>query len=358
MNKNLLKIAEKRAEYTDHKNKQTLIIIEQIHHSYEKNPDKKLKKAINSLQEVIFQMLTELDSEGHDLLGLEDISYTDNEEVDAEEAASMAAYNADEISQWQYEKRYPKHFKTFCVDVVNMFGIRSGMAFAAEKLLGKEEILKKQHDFLIELLESQFAELDDAQKRKFLTKMREAKEKYPKTSDTSLFFAIVINSLVKGLLEGMGELFSAVKIIEYALVQSKSAKKWDTTDNTEQLLNEIRQEFVDFVKEFFMKAEKKADSSQNIALFDLYFKTFIQFISQNYQNALTMAPKADFLMDTWRCEQVIKNCLKTLQNENSDEMIIVFGAAHSNTLLEECKKQGLNCVVLRPKHQLWEKLGI
>lgn len=337
-------------------NQLSLIIIEQVHHSYAPqvilpSQSAKLTNEINELQKKIFQILSILDEEGLELLGIEDISYKDDEEIDQAEALKMVKNSeADKISTWHYETVFPGHFKTFCPDIINIGGIRRAVGFAGTKLMGNSKNLIKQQEYFQAFFTEHLLNLTSAEKNAIWNQIRAHHKKNSQVSYTALFLNMVINSQVQGFIEALGEYFAATAITAYlakCIHQDFSHEK----DRTESLLPEIQSQFTELVQELFETAEKKAD-------FDLMAASFMNFLEITYKETVLATFKFEKLLNEERSKIVVTNCQKIMFNEQKNAMIIVFGAAHSGSLLKECRKQRINCLIIRPKHPLWEKINL
>ena len=290
---NIKKIAEIRAIYSAKSAKAPLIvIIEQIHHNFiQKKAKKELTEATNKLQKDIFKLLKELKKQDIQVLGVEDITYPDNLEVDEKEAAEMIKKSHNNnINTWYYEKQFPGDFKTYCVDLINICGIRKGVAFAGEKLLGEAKNLKLQLAFLKDYFQKNLIDIHKDEKDLIWQQINKQKAENPEISYLGLFFT-VISMQITGVIEALGELFSAVKLTEHAKKQLKTPTKWEETDKTNQLISKIQEEFLTFTRKSFNQAEQNPS-------FEGFSNTFIKYIESIYKDAIAHTKDINDILNT------------------------------------------------------------
>lgn len=337
-------------------NKQTLILVEQIHHSYapqsfKKEEYLKFTEQINDFQKSIFKILKKLDELGLDLLGIEDISYKDNEEIDSSEAAEMIKNSTEgQINSWYYEFNFPEHYKTYCPDVINIGGIRKAAVFASIKLLGREHQLEKEQEYIDSYFRDHLLNITEDEKNAIWEKLTKVKVKNPEISDTALFFNLVIASQMQGLIEALAEYYAASEITNY-LEKSFHLDNSKTTDQTESLYKNVHKKFNLYVQKTFDNVEQNPN-------FDDFSSTFLKLIKEVYTKTIKSAPKLHKIFNQERSKIVVKNCKNILDTNQEEIMVVVFGAAHSSSIESACKENKLNFIAIKPKHPLWQKLVI
>lgn len=334
----------------------TLIIIEQVHHSHaprfaDPQDLARFTAATNGLQKLIFRLLQKLDSAGLDLLGIEDLSYRDHEEIDAQKATTMVKNSrSGTLSSWNYEMDFPDHYRVFCPDIINIGGLRRGVVFAAAKLLGRDASLRAEHRYFQTFFQENLVDLSADEEKVLSSKLLDLKKQKPQLSLTALFFALAVNGQVNGLMEALGEYYAAAAITR----RLKTTLKEDFSrlpDSTAAFTAQIGTAFQKQVRELFQNAE----AEQKISSFS---HAFIELLNIVYADAAKAAATLERLLNQERSHLVVENCRRLLEGEPEPNMVLIFGAAHGPSLLAACREKGLNGLLLRPRHRIWSQVEI